>query len=149
MHKSLQIWGWFLPKKIDLPTQGGGIEVGILGGQKTKSPGNVMNCPENQYICFYPSHPGGFQGGGGWGSTFQKSGKFHELSRKSIKKFFTPPPPPKGVAVGILGGQKIKSPGNVMNCPENQYNLFLPIPTWAGSRGGGLGVQISKVREIS
>ena len=84
----------------------------------------------------------------GWGSTFQKSGKCHELSRKSIKP---PPPtkggrsgnfrgsknqktgkchelsrksiqkktlPPKGVAVGILGGQKIKSPGNVMNCRE-------------------------------
>ena len=24
LHKSLQIWGWFLPKKTDLPTQGGG-----------------------------------------------------------------------------------------------------------------------------
>ena len=35
-------------KKIDLLTQGGGVEVGILGGQKIKSPGNVMNCPENQ-----------------------------------------------------------------------------------------------------
>ena len=117
MHKSLQIWGWFLPKKIDLPTQGGAVEVGILGGQQIKSPGNVMNCPENQYICFYPTHPGGFQGrGGGWGSTFQKSGIFHELSRKSIKKNY--PPPPKGVAVGILGGQQIKSPGNVMNCRE-------------------------------
>ena len=34
-------------KKIDLPTQGG-VEVGILGGQKIKSPGNVMNCPDNQ-----------------------------------------------------------------------------------------------------
>ena len=33
-------------KKIDpgAPTQGGGV----LGGQKIKSPGNVMNCPENQ-----------------------------------------------------------------------------------------------------
>ena len=32
--------------------------------------------------------PGGpaSRGGGGWGSTFQKCGKFHELSRKSIKK---------------------------------------------------------------
>ena len=69
--------------------------MGILGGQK---------------------HPGGFQRGGGWGSKFQKSGKFHELSRKSRKK--NSPPPPKGVAVGILGGQKIKSPGNVMNCRE-------------------------------
>ena len=47
LHKTLQIWGWFLPKKIDLPTQGGGVEVGILGGQQIKTPGNVMNCPEN------------------------------------------------------------------------------------------------------
>ena len=36
-----------IPKQIDLPTQGG-VEVGILGGQKIKSPGNVMNCPDNQ-----------------------------------------------------------------------------------------------------
>ena len=150
MHKSLQIRGWFLPKKIDLPTQGGGVEVGILGGQKIKSPGNVMNCPENQYICFYPSHPGGGSRGGGGGLKFKKSGKFHELSRKSIKKNY-PPPPPKGVEVGILGGQKIKSPGNVMNCPENQYNLFLPIPPGGGGvPGGGVGgVKISKVRSIS
>ena len=106
MHKSLQIWGWFLPKKIDLPTQGGGVEVGILGGQKIKSPGNVMNCPENQYNLFLPIPPGGggVPGGGVGGSKFQKSGQFHELSRKSIKRKFTPPP--KGVAVGILGGQK-------------------------------------------
>ena len=46
MHKYLQIWGWFLPKQIDLPTQGGGVEVGILGGQNINSPGNVMNCRE-------------------------------------------------------------------------------------------------------
>ena len=52
-------------KKLTSPPKGGGVEVGILGGQKIKSPGNVMNCPENQSICFYPSHPGGFQGGGG------------------------------------------------------------------------------------
>ena len=110
--------------------------MGILGGQKIKSPGNVMNCPENQYICFYPSHPGGWglQGGG---SKFQKSGKFHELSRKLLKKI-TPPPPPKGVAVGILGGQKIKSPGNVMICPENQYICFYPShPGGVGVPGGG------------
>ena len=30
------------------------------------------------------------------------------------------PPDPRGGARGILGGQKFKSPGNVMNCPENQ-----------------------------
>ena len=45
------------------------------------------------------------------GSKFQKSGKFHELPRKSINIFLPPP-------VGILGGQKIKSPGNVMNGRE-------------------------------
>ena len=111
-HSCGWTWGWFLPKKIDLPTQGGGVEVGILGGQKIKSPGNVMNCPDNQYNLVFLTHPTPGGSGGGLGSTFQKSGKFHELSRKSIT------PPPKGVAVGILGGQKIKSPGNVMNCRE-------------------------------
>ena len=30
------------------------------------------------------------------------------------------PPDPRGVSGGILAGQKFKSPGNVMNCPENQ-----------------------------
>ena len=80
--------------------------MGILGGQKIKSPGNVMNRPENQYNLFLPIPPGGggVPGGGLGGSKFQKSGQFHELSRKSIKRKFTPPP--KGVAVGILGGQK-------------------------------------------
>ena len=62
MHKSLQILGWFLPKKIDLPTQGG-VEVGILGGQKIKSPGNVMR-QSIKFVFFNPSHPGGFRGGG-------------------------------------------------------------------------------------
>ena len=105
-------------KKIDLPTQGGGVEVGILGGQQIKSQ-NSGKCHElsrKSIIFFFFTHP--TPGRGGWGSTFKKSGKFHELSRKSIKK--SPPPPPTGVAVGILGGQKIKRPGNVMNCPENQ-----------------------------
>ena len=36
----------------------------------------------------------------------------------NLKKF--DPPDPRGVPGGILGGQKFKSPGNVMNCPENQ-----------------------------
>ena len=30
------------------------------------------------------------------------------------------PPDPRGVPGGILRGQKFKSPGNVMDCPENQ-----------------------------
>ena len=44
-----------------------------------------------------------------------------------------------------------------MNCPEKQYNLFDPphpgglrgVAGVAGGCGGGLGVNISKVREMS
>ena len=110
-------------KKIDLLTQGGeevnlGGRSGNFRGSKNQKCGKCHELSRKS-ITFVFTHPtrGGFQRGGGWGSTFQKSGKFHELSRKSIKKI-PPPPPPKGVAGGILGGQKIKSPGNVMNCRE-------------------------------
>ena len=125
LHKSLQIWGWFLPKKNRPPHPRGGVEVGILGDQQIKSQ-NSGKCHElsrkSIIIFFLHIPPRGVPGRGGWGSTFKKSGKFHELSRKSIKKISPPPPPPPptGVQVGILGGQKIKRPGNVMNCPENQ-----------------------------
>ena len=48
-------------------------------GVKKKSPGNVMNCPENQKN----SKPGGGVGGGSFrGSKNQKSWKCHELPRK-------------------------------------------------------------------
>ena len=101
-------------KKLTSPPKGGGVEVGIVGGQKIKSPGNVMNCPDNQYNLVFVTHPTpGGSGGGGLGVNISKVR--YELSRKSIKKI---PPPPKGVAVGILGGQKTKSQGNVMNCRE-------------------------------
>ena len=60
-----------------------------------------MNCPEKKNLT-HPT-PGG---GGVGGQNFKKSGKFHELPRKSINIFLPPPP------VGILGGQKNKSPGN-------------------------------------
>ena len=127
MHKSLQIWGWFLPKKIDLPTQGGG-------------------------------RSGNFRG-----SKNQKSGKCHELSRKSIIFF---PIPPRGFQGG---GQNFKSPVNFMNCRENRSGnfrgsknqksgkchelsrksiqfVFTHPNAGGGVPGGGLGVQISKVR---
>ena len=45
--------------------------------------------------------------------------------------------------MGGLGGQNIKSPGNVMNCQENKKKILV---------GGGvemLGVTILKVWEIS
>ena len=45
------------------------------------------------------------------------------------------PPHPRVVSGGILGGQK--SPGNVMNCPENQYRQFNPHHTGAGAGMGG------------
>ena len=148
MHKSLQIWGWFLPKKIDLPTQGGGGRSGNFRGSKNQKSGKCHELSRKSINLFLPIPPRG----GGWGLKFQKSGKFHELSRKSIK-FFLPPPPTKGGRSGNFRGSKIKSPGNVMNCPENQYNWFLPIPPGGGGGvpGGGLGggVKISKVRSIS
>ena len=157
MHKSLQIWGWFLPKKIDLPTQGGGRS-GNFRGSKNQKSGKCHELSRKSINLFLPIPPrGGSRGGGVWGLKFQKSGKFHELSRKSIKKKFTPPPT-KGGRSGNFRGSKIKSPGNVMNCPENQYNWFLPIPPggefqgggWGGGWGGGVGgVNISKVRPIS
>ena len=84
-------------------------------GSKNQKSGKCHELSRKSINLFLPIR--GSRGGGGWGLKFQKSGKFHELSRKSIKKIY-PPPPPKGVAVGILGGQKIKSPGNVMNCRE-------------------------------
>ena len=45
LHKSLQIWGWFLPKKNRPPHPRGGVEVGILGGQQIKSQ-NSGKCHE-------------------------------------------------------------------------------------------------------
>ena len=51
------------------------------------------------------------------GSKIQKSGKCHEMSRKSINNLR--PTPPWGWRV--LGVNISKSPGNVMNCRENRY----------------------------
>ena len=93
----------------------------------------------NQFVFTHPT-PGGFRGGGGgWGLKFQKSGKFHELSRKSIKKKIYPPPP-KGVAVGILGGQKSKVREISWTVQKiNTIGLYPSHPGGGSSRGGGLG----------
>ena len=61
--------------------------MGILGGPKIKSPGNVMNCPENRYI---------FAVGILGDQKNQKSGKCNELPRKVIQKC-NPHPTPPGV----------------------------------------------------
>ena len=58
------------------------------------------------------------------------------------------PPDPRGVPGGILGGQQFKSPGNVMNCPENQYIFLKPHPTPGGPNGDFRGSKI-QVREMS
>ena len=67
-----------------------------------------MNCPEILFCFFDPPHPGG-----GLGVNISKVREISWTVEKIDKQ-----KPPKGVAVGILGGQKIKSPGNVMNCRE-------------------------------
>ena len=57
----------------------------------------------------------------------------------NLKKIY--PPDPRGVPRGILGGQKFKSPGNVMNCPENQFFFFLNPTPPQGVQMGILGGQ--------
>ena len=69
-----------------------GVPGWILGGQKFKSPGNVMICPENQYFFFKPHPTPGGPNGDFRGSKIQKSGKCHGRPRKSII-FFNPIPP--------------------------------------------------------
>ena len=105
-------------KKLTSPPKGGGRNGNFRGSKNQKS--GKWHELSRKSIKFVFTHPTRGGGGLGGGSKFQKSGKFHELSRKSIKKNLPPPPPPQGVAVGILGSQKIKSLGNVTNCPENQ-----------------------------
>ena len=63
-----------------------------------------MNCPEtNKKIFFDPPHSGGgVPRGIGGGAKFQKSGKFHELPRKSINCCL-PHPPTHTQQVGGLG----------------------------------------------
>ena len=80
--------------------------MGILGGQKIKSPGNVMNCPEKQYNLFFTHPTRGVPGGVG-GQHFKSPVNFmncrenHQMGRS-----------------GNFRGLKNQSPGNVMNCRE-------------------------------
>ena len=92
-----------------------GVPGGILGGQKFKSPGNVMNCPENKYFFFKPHPTPGGPNGDFRGSKIQKSGKCHGRPRKSII-FFNPHPT---LWLGVLGLKISKSLRNSINCREN------------------------------
>ena len=69
LHKSLQIWGWFLPKKNRPPHPRGGwlphnygVEVGILGGQQIKSQ-NSGKCHELSRKSTHPTPGGSGEGG--------------------------------------------------------------------------------------
>ena len=46
--------------------------------------------------------------------------------------------------VEVLGGQKIKRPGNVMNCRENRYIFLTPLRGW---REGGADGREGTARE--
>ena len=77
------------------------------------------------------------------------------IDRGLIRTYFClTHPTPGGVPEEILGGQKFKSPGNVMNSPENQSIVLLkkptpPHPTPGGPSGDFRGLAIQKVREMS
>ena len=92
--------------EISAYPRGGSHGMGGFRGSKTKSPGNVMNCPETNKKSVDPPHSGGrgSQGNWGGGAKFQKSGKCHELPRKSIHFCLSPPPYPTG------GGGGVRSP---------------------------------------
>ena len=71
-----------------------------------------MNCPETNKKSVDPPHSGGGSQGNWGGAKFQKSGKFHELPRKSINCCLPPPPHPTqqvgglGVKIGGTDGRE-------------------------------------------
>ena len=67
LHKSLQIWGWFLPKKNRPPHPRGGRSGNFRGSTNQKSKLREMSWTVQKIYkkkFFYTSHPGGFRGGG-------------------------------------------------------------------------------------
>ena len=114
--------GSYLKKLTSSPKRGG--RSGNFRGSKNQKFGKCHELSRQsiQFVSFNPSHPGGFRGEVGG----QKSGKFHELSRKSIKKI--PPPPPKGVAVGILVGQKNQKSGKCHELARKVIKKINPTP---------------------
>ena len=117
LHKSLQIWGWFLPKKNRPPPTNRGRS-GNFRGSKNQKTGKCHELSRKSIkFVFLPIPPRGVPGGGIWGSKFQKSGKFHELSRKSIKQS----PPTKGGRSGNFRGSKNQKSGK---CHELQRKVI-------------------------
>ena len=97
-----------------------------------------MNCPENlkkKKKLHIP--PRGVPGRGGWGSTFKKSGKFHELSRKSIKKS----PPIKEGRSGNFRGSKNQKTGKCHELSRKSIKFVFYPSHPGGFRAGGFGGQ--------
>ena len=125
MHKSLQIWGWFLPKKIDLPTQG---RNGNFRGSKNQKSGKCHELSRKS-IKFVFTHP---TRGGGGGQNFKN------CRENRLKKKFTPPPTTTGGRSGNFRESKNQKSGKRHELPRKSINIFLPIPSRGGGvRGGG------------
>ena len=75
--------------------------MGILEGQKFKSPGNVIDCLENQYYFLTPSHP--VVGSLMAHNIQQKTRKCHELPRKWFHFKLLTPTHPGGAVLGDTG----------------------------------------------
>ena len=86
---------------------------------------NPCKSGDGSYLKKLTSPPkGGGRSGNFRGSKNQKSGKCHELSRKSITFVFTHPTP-GGVPEGV-GGQNFKSPVYFMNCSRKSIKKIPP-----------------------
>ena len=80
---------------------------------------------------FDPPHSGGVPRGIGGGATFQKSGKFHELPRKSINCCLPHPPPPLPNRWGGGLGVKIGGTDGREGCDGN-YEVDPVHMAWNG-----------------
>ena len=128
---------------------------------------NPCKSGDGSYLKKLTSPPKGGRSGNFRGSKNQKSGKCHELSRKSIDLFL--PFPPRGGSGGGGWGLKFQKSGKFHELSRKSIKkiyppppkgvavgilggqkIILPIPPGGGvPGGGGWGVNISKVRSIS
>ena len=94
-------------KKLTSPPKGGGRS-GNFRGSKNQKSGKCHELSRQSIKFVFLTHPTPGGSGGGGGQHFKSPLNFMNCRENLLKNS----PPPKGVAVGILGGQKIKSPGN-------------------------------------